>query len=172
VAVARRCRFGQPQALVTSALRESAAAIAPFPTLFWLTCPHIREAVGALENGGMIGRMREKLRRDEEFRTDYVNANRDYAHRREAILEQLDSAWREKVSADMAGVITHAGVGGLVNLEGVKCIHMHVAHWLATEDNPIGREAVATMCGDGGPGLECHDGRCARHRVKEPRATE
>lgn len=168
MAVARRCRFGQPQVLVTSALLEAAgegaggvpATVTPFPTLFWLTCPHIREAVGALENAGMISQMRERLTRDGEFRIEYTEASHDYARRREAILERLDPAWREKVSPEMARVITSAGIGGLVDHVGVKCIHMHVAHWLAAEGNPIGREAAAAICREGRPCLECPNGRC------------
>lgn len=165
VAIARRCRFGQPQALVTSALLETAdpaaaPVVTPFPTLFWLTCPRVREAVGALENAGMIRQMRERLRVDEDFRREYAEANSDYARRRLAVLEEADPAWRDKVSVEMAKVITSAGVGGLVDPEGVKCIHMHVAHWLATANNPVGREAVAAMGGEGGPATECADGRC------------
>jgi hypothetical protein len=160
LAIGRRCRFDQPQVLVTCPLIEAeqedgqAVLLMPFPTLFWLTCPHIREAVGALENAGMIAAMRDRVHEDPELRQEYTAANRDYARRREAILDQAMPGWRERVSPEMVDPL------------GVKCVHMHVGHWLATGDNPVGREAVERMCAPGGRGLECEDGRCLPAREK------
>lgn len=172
LAIGRRCRFDQPQVLVTCPLIEAeqedgqAVLLMPFPTLFWLTCPHIREGVGALENAGMIAAMRDRVHEDPELRQEYTAANRDYARRREAILDQAMPGWRERVSPDMVRVITSSGIGGMVDPLGVKCVHMHVGHWLATGDNPVGREAVERMCAPGGRGLECEDGRCLPAREK------
>ncbi|MGD9676037.1 MAG: DUF501 domain-containing protein, partial [Candidatus Bipolaricaulia bacterium] len=44
--VALRCRFGCPQVVVVHPVVDGT----PFPTLYWLTCPHLRQAVSALES--------------------------------------------------------------------------------------------------------------------------
>ena len=170
--VARRCRFGQPQALATYPVlvpgeadeQDRARALVPFPTLFWLTCPHIREGVGALENDGMIVEMRRRVEEDGAFRAGYMAANADYARRRVALLDDDDRNALRALGPSIMQVIGESGVGGIADPAGVKCLHMHMGHWLATDDNPVGAEvarALETM----GRGLECAEGRCIPERV-------
>jgi hypothetical protein len=53
------------------------------------------------------------------------------------------------IPADWPGPRPHGGVGGTRN--GVKCLHAHVAWWLAGGDDPVGRwvsEQVALPTAD------------------------
>ena len=194
LAVAKRCSHGQPQVLVTHPLLKAAEhdvaehnvatraggagpcceptpgvppTWAPFPTVFWLTCPHLRSAVATLESRGMIEDVRRRIREDAEFRREYEGANARYALQRIGLLDAADraglhiDAQKDGPGAGMLRVIEESGVGGAADWTGVKCLHMNVADFMACNANPVGELCVQRLTEDGvGQGLECTDGRC------------
>ena len=140
---------------------------APFPTVFWLTCPHLRSAVATLESRGMIEDVRRRIREDAEFRREYEGANARYALQRIGLLDAADraglhiDAQKDGPGAGMLRVIEESGVGGAADWTGVKCLHMNVADFMAGNANPVGELCVQRLTEDGvGQGLECTDGRC------------
>ena len=140
---------------------------APFPTVFWLTCPHLRSAVATLESRGMIEDVRRRIREDVEFRREYEDANARYALQRIGLLDAADraglhiDAQKDGPGAGMLRVIEESGVGGAADWTGVKCLHMNVADFMAGNANPVGELCVQRLTEDGvGQGLECTDGRC------------
>ncbi len=114
VAVARRCSYGQPQVLVTYPLMhttgrgrggqrreasvcssqglETSPRWVPFPTVFWLTCPHVRGGVASLEGRGVIEEVRRRVCEDEAFGRAYEEANKRYASQRVSLLDAEDLA--------------------------------------------------------------------------------
>jgi uncharacterized protein len=93
----------------------------PMPTRYWLVDPQIRALVGRLESEGGVRRAESAV--DVET---LRQAHARYAQERDAL-----------VPADWPGPRPHGGVGGTRN--GVKCLHAHVAWWLAGGDDPVGR---------------------------------
>ena len=193
MAVAKRCSYGQPQVLVTYPLLEATEhntaehagdagpcceptlegppTRIPFPTVFWLTCPHLRSAVATLESRGMIEDVRCRIREDAEFRQEYEDANTRYASQRMGLLDAADraglhiDAQKDGPGAGMLRVIEESGVGGAADWTGVKCLHMNVADFMAGNANPVGELCVRRLTeGGSGPGLECSDGRCVPER--------
>ena len=194
LAVAKRCSHGQPQVLVTYPLLKAAEhdvaehnvatraggagpcceptpgvppTWAPFPTVFWLTCPHLRSAVATLEGRGVIEDVRRIMREDVQFRLEYEEANARYASQRIRLLDEADrarlqlDAQKDGPGAGMLRVIKESGVGGAAEWTGVKCLHMNVADYMAGNANPVGELCVQKLTEHGaGPGLECADGRC------------
>jgi hypothetical protein len=98
----------------------------PFPTLFYLTCPRARSAIGRLEASGLMREMTARLATDEDLAARYRAAHEDYLARRDAI---------EPLGRDVTA-------GGMPNR--VKCLHVLVAHSLAVGPgvNPLGDDAV------------------------------
>jgi hypothetical protein len=122
-AIAHRCPCGRPDVVETS---PRLADGTPFPTLYYLTCPRACSAVGRLEAAGVMREMGERLRSDADLAQRYVDAARSYVARR-----------------DELGVLEGAPTaGGMPNR--VKCLHVHVAHALASGRgvNPFGDEAI------------------------------
>jgi len=140
---------------------------APFPTVYWLTCPYVRSAVATFESQGMIEDVRRRIREDAEFRREYEDANTRYASQRMWLLDAADRA-RLRIDAEKDGpgagvlrVMEESGIGGSADWTGVKCLHMNVADFMAGNANPVGELCVRRLAEDGaGPGLECADGRC------------
>jgi uncharacterized protein len=122
-AVAHRCPCGNPDVVETSPRLDDGT---PFPTLFYLTCPHATAACSRLESAGVMRGMQERLSTDPSLAQRYSRAHEDYLARREAVEHVAEIG---KVSA-----------GGMP--ERVKCLHVHLAHALAAGPgvNPFGDE--------------------------------
>jgi uncharacterized protein len=140
-AVAHRCPCGMPDVVETA---PRLADGAPFPTLFYLTCPKAASAIGTLEASGLMREMTERLSSDPALAEAYQAAHEDYLARRDAAarvqgLEPLPEGTQSS--------------GGMPSR--VKCLHALVAHELAVPGvNPFGAEALSEVTG------WWHAGRC------------
>jgi hypothetical protein len=124
--VAHRCPCGLPDVVETRPRLEDGA---PFPTLYYLTCPRLASAIGTLEADGLMKEQTARLAEDPGLRERYEAAAQDYVSRRDR-LEVL-----ENVPAQ----------GGMPTR--VKCLHVLVAHSLAAGPgvNPFGDEALELL---------------------------
>ena len=89
------------------------------PTLLWLVDRELHEAVSHIEGGGGVHRFEELVDPLELRRT-----HDEYARRRVAATVRTNL------------VQPGGGVGG--TREGVKCLHAHLANFLAGHDDPVG----------------------------------
>jgi hypothetical protein len=132
--VAHRCSCGLPDVVETA---PRLADGAPFPTLYYLTCPRAASAIGRLEASGLMREMSDRLAADPGLAARYRAAYDDYLRRRDLI---------EPLGMTVAA-------GGMP--DRVKCLHVHVAHSLAVGRgvNPFGDEALDLLddWGAGGP---------------------
>jgi uncharacterized protein len=131
--VAHECGCGLPDVVETA---PRLADGTPFPTLYYLTCPRARAAVGRLEASGVMREMTQRLHDDPELASAYQAAHESYLASRDAI-EPLGTA----VTA-----------GGMPTR--VKCLHVLLAHSLAVGRgvNPLGdevRDAVGDWAAEG-----------------------
>jgi len=126
--VAHRCPCGHPDVIETL---PRLADGAPFPTLFYLTCPRACSAVGTLEASGLMRAMTERLRLDDELAAAYRHAHECYLSRR--------------ARHGMVPEIAQVSAGGMPGR--VKCLHVLVGHSLAAGPgvNPLGDEALALL---------------------------
>jgi hypothetical protein len=136
--VAARCPHGVVEVIATPPLLPDGT---PFPTLFWLSCPLLQRCVSGLENGDY----RELLRRRLEGTPGYAEAlrlaEREYIAKREDWAEELCA--RKETRGYFSG---REGVGGTV-AGGLKCLHAHLAHFLAGGENPVGAEVADALDG-------------------------
>jgi hypothetical protein len=95
----------------------------PMPTLFWLVDPELHEAVSRLEGAGGVHQFEDLV--DAEA---LESAHEEYAERRRRATVRTD------------GAQPSGGVGG--TRVGVKCLHAHLAYFLAGGRDPVG-ELVA-----------------------------
>jgi hypothetical protein len=92
----------------------------PMPTRYWLVDPELRARVGRLEASGGV--------REAERQVDgaaLAQCHRRYAAERDAL-----------IPPERPGPRPSGGVGG--TREGVKCLHAHLAWWLAGGEDPVG----------------------------------
>ena len=120
--VAVRCPFGRP------AVTEQApydAAGEPFPTTFWLTCPHVVAAVSRLEAAGGVERWSRAAAGDAQLRESVERAHGE------------QRALRPELDVGVGGA--RAGAGSL------KCLHAHVAFALARPGYELGDRVLAEL---------------------------
>jgi hypothetical protein len=117
-----RCPFGRPAVTEQSAHDESGE---PFPTMFWLTCPHLVAAVSRLEAAGGVERWSRAAGEDPELAASLARAHAE----QRALRPELD-----------------LGVGGARRDAGsLKCLHAHVAFALAQTEYELGERIVAEL---------------------------
>jgi uncharacterized protein len=126
--VIERDTAGEPVVIRNAPLLDDGT---PMPTRYWLVHRALRERVGRLESEGGVGRAEAAV-----DPAAVEAAHRRYAAERDAA---MPSGW--------AGPAPSGGVGG--TRTGVKCLHAHLAWYLAGGDDPVGRW-VAEELGLGG----------------------
>lgn len=126
--VAHRCPCGCPDVVLTSPRLPDGA---PFPTMFYATCPRLTGALSTLEGSGLMREMSGRLAADPGLARAYLAAHHDYLARRLTLGEVPE--------------IDGVSAGGMPSR--VKCLHALVAHSLAVGPgiNPFGDEALAVL---------------------------
>jgi hypothetical protein len=117
-----RCPFGRP-AVTEQAPYDDAGE--PFPTTFWLTCPHLVAAVSRLEAAGGVERWTRAAQDDPELRSSLGRADEE------------QRALRPELDLGIGGA--RAGAGSL------KCLHAHVAFALARPGYELGERIAAEL---------------------------
>jgi hypothetical protein len=117
--VAVRCPFGKP-AVTEQWPREASGQ--PFPTTFWVTCPHLVAALARLEAAGGVERWSRSAREEPELAASLERANRE----------------QQSLRPDVPG-----GIGGSTRAGSIKCLHAHAAFALARPGYELGERIVA-----------------------------
>jgi uncharacterized protein len=119
--VAVRCPFGKPAVTEQVPLDEDGR---PFPTQFYVTCPHLVAAISRLEAAGGVARWTRAVRDDPELGASLERANEEQRRLR----PELD-----------------AGIGGSTRPGTLKCLHAHIAFALARPGYELGERIAAEV---------------------------
>ncbi len=92
----------------------------PMPTRYWLVDPDLRSRVGRLEAAGGVRQAELQI-----GAAAVAECHRRYAAERDAL-----------IPVNRIGPRPSGGVGG--TRQGIKCLHAHLAWWLAGGDDPVG----------------------------------
>lgn len=133
-----RCSFGYPTCVATAPVTETGD---PFPTLYYLTCPHLVAEVAALESRGAAGRWRRAIAEDPALASRVLDA---------------DESYRRARAVEGGGVdpTPEVGIAGQRDPLAVKCLHAHVAAYLGGIADPVGAATMEDVI------AECEDRRC------------
>jgi hypothetical protein len=120
--VAIRCPYGRPAVTEQQPYDEDGR---PFPTGFWLTCPHLVTAISRIEAAGGVERWTGAAAEDTA-----LAASLERAHAEQRAL-------RPELDLGVAG--TRSGASGL------KCLHAHAAFALARPGYELGERILAEV---------------------------
>ena len=132
--VVRRCPFGRPAVTEQSPYDEEGE---PFPTTYYLTCPHLVAAVARLEAEGGVGRFSALASADSELRESLAQASDEQRRIRRRLAAGA-------TGRDGGASLAH-GIGGTRAPERLKCLHAHVAFALARPGYTLGERIVAEL---------------------------
>ena len=132
--VACRCPFDRP-AVTEQSPYDLAGE--PFPTTYYLTCPHLVAAVARLEAAGGVERWSEAVAHDPELRESLERASDEQRSLRRGLA--AGEAGKD------GGASLELGIGGSRNPSQLKCLHAHVAYALARPGYTLGERILAEV---------------------------
>lgn len=129
-----RCLFGLPAVTEQTPYDDRGE---PFPTTYYVTCPHLVAAVSRLEAAGGVERWSDAVADDPALRASLTDATDEQRRIRR------DLAGKERASD--AGASLDLGIGGSRSPEHLKCLHAHVAFALANPGYELGDRILAEV---------------------------
>jgi hypothetical protein len=127
-----RCPFGRP-AVTEQAPYDSNGE--PFPTTYYLTCPHLVAAISRLEAAGGVERWSRAAAEVPELAASLARATEDQRRLRRELAEG-------RRGRD-GGASLDLGIGGSRSPDGLKCLHAHAAFALAHRGYELGERILA-----------------------------
>ena len=109
----------------------------PFPTMYYLTCPHAVAAVSRLESSGGVERWSTSAAVDPDLRASVETATEDQRKLR-----------RELAGGHVGydgGASLGLGIGGSSSPLQLKCLHAHVAFALARPGYLLGERILTEL---------------------------
>ena len=119
--VAVRCPFGTPAVTEQAPFDEDGR---PFPTQFYVTCPHLVARISRIEAAGGVERWTRAVEDDGELAQSLARAHAD------------QRALRPELSG---------GIGGATRPGSLKCLHAHAAFALARPGYELGDRILAEL---------------------------
>ena len=132
--VVRRCPFGRPAVTEQEPYDEAGE---PFPTTYYLTCPHLVAAVARLEAAGGVKRWSRAAVDDAALAGSLARATGEQRRLRRALADG-------RVGRDR-GASLDLGIGGARRPERLKCLHAHAAFALAQPGYELGERILGEL---------------------------
>ncbi|MBN1332186.1 MAG: DUF501 domain-containing protein [Synergistales bacterium] len=125
------CAWGYPRVIVCRPLSGGA----PFPTLFWLSCPWLVLQAGRLESEGGVRDLEEVLL---SRRSAWINFNIRASLLRLFLISSSRRKFMNRFYPKIFDVLRRTEVGGIYPSDRitVKCLHLQVAAFLAMNGHP------------------------------------
>ena len=139
-----RCPFGRPAVTEQAPYDDSGE---PFPTTYWVTCPHLVAAVSRLEAAGGVERWSARAQRSRLAASLAAPRTSSAASARSS---------RGRTGRDDGSSLA-LGIGGSRDPGQLKCLHAHVAFALARPGYELG-ERIADEIDPLWPERCCMDG--------------
>jgi len=133
--VAARCPWGLPAATEQAPYDTSGE---PFPTTYYLTCPHLVAAIARVEAAGGVERWSSAVERDPQLAASVMRA----ADEQRAVRRRLAPPG----PGTDGGAALERGIAGASRPERLKCLHAHAAHALARRGTyRLGEQLLAEL---------------------------
>ena len=145
---AKCCKLGYAKVIVCKPLSNK---LRPFPTSFWLTCPHLIKLAGTIESQGGIDEL-ETYMKDNKLYHEWQNYN--YLHQviRLSLFDKNLRAFMRKYHNKIFRALIRSGIGGMIYGRddiNVKCLHLQTASFLGLGFHPADKWLKAKgLCGD------------------------
>jgi uncharacterized protein len=129
-----RCPFGLPAVTEQEAYDSGGD---PFPTTYYLTCPHLVAAVARIEAAGGVERWSEAAAADPQLAASL----RRVTEEQRGLRRELAAG----ATGRDGGASLDLGIGGSRRPERLKCLHAHAAFALARPGYELGERILAEV---------------------------
>ena len=154
--VVKSCRHGAAQVLFCGGMRDGA----PFPTSFWLICPHLCRTAGRLEGENGVADMERFLHSSEKTKKSWFEYNMSHALLRLSLLKKQEMVFLNRYKSRLYNALRLGGVGGIsfsMDKLHVKCLHLQIASYFGMRHHPASAWLRTNI-----DAWECDDILCAK----------
>jgi hypothetical protein len=135
--VLKRCRYGYPQIIFLNPLKETSRIRQinheAVSNLMWLTCPYLNYEIHELENASYIKIIKKIIQNDPHFKEMMANAHTCYYFFRNEFFRKYSVPVSENEFE-----LFKKGIGGMMDLTAIKCLHLHFCHFNICRENIAG----------------------------------
>jgi uncharacterized protein len=132
--VVARCPYGLPAVTEQEPYDPRGE---PFPTTYYVTCPHLVAAIARLEAAGGVERWSAAVATDDALGESLARATDEQRRVRRDLA-------RDELGAD-EGASLDLGIGGSRSPEHLKCLHAHAAFALGRPGYLLGERVLAEV---------------------------
>jgi hypothetical protein len=119
--VARRCPYGLPAVTEQAPFDDRGK---PFPTTYYVTCPHLVTAISRVEAEGGVERWTRAAKENPKLAASLEHANEE----------------QRRLRPELPG-----GIGGTTRSGSLKCLHAHIAFALARPGYELGERMLSEL---------------------------
>ena len=156
-AIIGRCRYGHPKVvLLDPCINENNSGKLnhqALSNLMWLTCPYLNSKIHNLENDGYIRKISDFINNDNACQSFMKAAHANFYFLRNYIY----SRYVKNLSDDMPMDLFTRGIGGIRELDTIKCLHVHFCHYSVYKYNAAGYMTYLLLDRK----VDCDDEMCA-----------
>ncbi len=161
--IAERCKWSYPSIIILYPFRKEENGEdekkdvnqTSISTLVWLTCPYLNERIHRLESDGYIKKIGVLIHSEREYVESMRFAHAHYYYLRKNVYRYFLG---DVTSLDDNTRLFNTGIGGINNIDTIKCLHLHYAHFKICERNLTGKITSMLLNHD----IYCDDRRCGR----------
>ena len=141
--IVERCKHGYPSVILLNAgienlngTEKKQVLLKTVSNFLWLTCPYLNKKIHDLESKGFIKKIFHFLQSKKNMQRLMKNAHAHYYYLRKGLfIDLLDNT----DSYVLKNSVFATGIGGIKEIENLKCLHLHFAHFRLCDENVVGR---------------------------------
>ena len=140
--IVRKCVYGYPSIILLNPVEcitpngKKKLNFMAISNPLWLTCPFLNKKIHDFESIGYIKKVTNLINSDRSLIELMKNAHANYYYLRRNLYSK---EFGEISSIEFNTKILNAGIGGIKEINNIKCLHQHYSHFQICEDNVAGR---------------------------------
>ncbi len=138
--IVKKCVYGYPSViLLDPVLKSDNGPVLNHMSIsnpLWLTCPYLNKKIHDLESNGYIKKIADFVNSDRSLVDLMKNAHAHYYSLRKNL---YCKHFGEISSIEFNDKILNSGIGGIQDIDYIKCLHQHYSHYQICSDNVVGR---------------------------------
>ncbi len=140
--IVRKCVYGYPVIILLNPVEctepgsKKKLNFMAISNPLWLTCPFLNKKIHDFESIGYIKKITDLINSDRSLIELMKNAHASYYYLRRNLYSR---EFGEISSLEFNTKVLNSGIGGIKEINNIKCLHQHYSHFQICEDNVAGR---------------------------------
>ena len=140
--IVQKCVYGYPSVIILNpcdydeSTDEKKLNYMAIANPLWLTCPFLNKKIHEFESYGYIKKVTSFVNSDRVLVDFMKNAHANYYYLRRNLYSRF---FGDISPLEFNNKILTCGIGGIKEIDNIKCLHQHYSHYQICSDNVVGR---------------------------------